>query len=174
MIKLKDIYNQIVEDITSTQYTLYCDMDGVLVDFEKKFEEVSGGISTNQYRDEFGISAFWKLINEGGIDFWVDMDWMPDGKALFDYIKPNLYSLLSAPSFDNSSVKGKEKWVSNNTPGTKLILSPAKNKQDYSKKGAILIDDRKDTIREWDSQGGFGILHTSTKNTIQQLKKLNF
>ena len=90
MIKLKDIYNQIVEDITSTQYTLYCDMDGVLVDFEKKFEEVSGGISTNQYRDEFGISAFWKLINEGGIDFWVDMDWMPDGKALFNYIKPNL------------------------------------------------------------------------------------
>ena len=101
------------------------------------------------------------------------MDWMPDGKVLYNYIKPNLYSLLSAPSFDDSSVKGKEKWVSNNTPGTKLILSPAKNKQDYSKKGAILIDDRKDTIREWDSQGGYGILHTSTKNTIQQLKKLS-
>ena len=53
-----------------------------------------------------------------------------------------------------------------------LILAAAKNKQDYSKEGAILIDDRVDTIREWDSQGGIGILHVSTANTIQKLKQL--
>ena len=97
---------------------------------------------------------------------------MADGKELFNYIKPNLHSLLSAPSYDNSSRLGKRLWVKKNTPGTKLILAAAKNKQDYSKEGAILIDDRADTIREWDSQGGIGILHVSAANTIQQLKQL--
>jgi hypothetical protein len=97
---------------------------------------------------------------------------MPDGKELYEYIKPNLYSLLSAPSSENSSRLGKRLWVKKNTPGTKLILAAAKNKQDYSEEGAILIDDRADTIKEWNAGGGIGILHTSAANTIQQLKKL--
>jgi hypothetical protein len=97
---------------------------------------------------------------------------MSDGKELYNYIKPNLFSLLSAPSSENSSRLGKRLWVRNNIPGTKLILAAAKNKQDYSEEGAILIDDRADTIREWNAGGGIGILHTSTANTIQQLKKL--
>jgi len=32
-----------------------------------------------------------------------------------------------------------------------------------------LIDDRKDIIKEWESQGGIGILHTSAEETIVQL-----
>ena len=176
MIKLKEIYNKIVEEIEPQKYTLYCDMDGVLADFEARFEQYSDGLTTDEYRDKFGISAFWKLVNgeneKEGIRFWVGIPWMPDGKELYDYIKPNLYSLLSAPSSENSSRLGKRLWVKNKIPGTKLILASAKNKQNYSEEGAILIDDRADTIREWDSQGGIGILHTSAANTIQQLKKL--
>lgn len=172
VIKLKEIYNKIIEDIEPSKYTLYCDMDGVLADFENRFEQYSDGLTTDEYRDKFGINAFWKLIDDEGVGFWVGIPWMPDGKELFDYIKPNLYSLLSAPSYDNSSRLGKRLWVKNKVPGTKLILASAKNKQNYSEEGAILIDDRADTIREWDSQGGIGILHTSAANTIQKLKQL--
>ena len=172
MIKLKEIYKKIIEDIEPPKYTLYCDMDGVLADFETRFEQYSDGLTTDEYRDEFGISAFWKLVNGEGVGFWVGIPWMSDGKALFDYIKPNLFSLLSAPSSENSSRLGKRLWVKNKIPGTKLILASAKNKQNYSEEGAILIDDREDTIREWDSRGGIGILHTSAASTIQQLQKL--
>ena len=172
MIKLKEIYNKILEQVEPKKYTLYCDMDGVLADFEARFEQYSDGLTTNEYRDKFGVSAFWKLVNGEGVRFWVGIPWMPDGKELFDYIKPNLYSLLSAPSYDNSSRLGKRLWVKNKIPGTKLILAAAKNKQDYSEEGAILIDDRADTIREWDSQGGIGILHTSAANTIKKLIEL--
>jgi hypothetical protein len=172
VIKLKEIYKKIIEDIEPPKYTLYCDMDGVLADFENRFEQYSDGLTTDEYRDKFGINAFWKLIDNEGVGFWVGIPWMPDGKELFDYIKPNLYSLLSAPSYDNSSRLGKRLWVKNKVPGTKLILAAAKNKQDYSKENAILIDDRADTIEQWNAQGGIGILHTSTANTIQQLKKL--
>ena len=172
MIKLKEIYKKIIEDIEPPKYTLYCDMDGVLADFETRFEQYSDGLTTDEYRDEFGISAFWELVNGEGVGFWVGIPWMSDGKALFDYIKPNLFSLLSAPSSENSSRLGKRLWVKNKIPGTKLILASAKNKQNYSEEGAILIDDREDTIREWDSRGGIGILHTSAGSTIQQLQKL--
>ena len=38
MIKLKEIYNKILEQVEPKKYTLYCDMDGVLCDFEARFE----------------------------------------------------------------------------------------------------------------------------------------
>ena len=171
VIKLKEIYNRIIEEIKPTKYTLYCDMDGVLCDFEKRFEDLTG-LSPNAFRDKHGLDEFWKLIDDDGVRFWVGMDWMPDGKQLWDYIKPNVYSLLSSPSYDNSSRLGKRLWVKKNIPGTKLILAARKNKQDYSKKGAILIDDLKPTIDEWNAKGGIGILHTSAASTIEQLKKL--
>ena len=178
MIKLKEIYNKIVEEIEPQKYTLYCDMDGVLCDFERQFRNLTSsknkksGMSPNEYRDKYSINSFWKIIDRAGTEFWADMPWMPDGQTLYEYIKPNLHSLLSAPSFDVSSEEGKQEWVDKNMPGTKLILAAAKNKQKHSKEGAILIDDREDTIREWDSQGGIGILHTSAANTIEKLIEL--
>jgi len=171
VIKLKEIYNKILENVEPSKYTLYCDMDGVLCDFEKRFEDLTG-LSPNAYRDKNGLDKFWKVITEDGVRFWVGMDWMPDGKQLWDYIKPNVYSLLSSPSSDNSSRLGKRLWVKNNIPGTKLILSSRKNKQTYSKENAILIDDMLPTIEEWNAGGGIGILHTSAASTIKQLKEL--
>jgi hypothetical protein len=54
----------------------------------------------------------------------------------------------------------------------KLYFKPAKFKQEFSGKNRILIDDRADTITNWNAQGGIGILHTSADNTIKQLKQL--
>ena len=171
MIKLGDIYTKIIEDIQPPKYTLYCDMDGVLCDFEKRFEDLTG-LTPKEFRSKNGLDKFWKTIDDDGVRFWVGMSWMPDGKQLYNYIKPNLYSLLSSPSFDNSSRLGKRLWVRNNMPGTKLILAARKNKQDYSEENAILIDDLELTINEWNAKGGIGILHTSAASTIKQLKAL--
>ena len=171
MIRLKEIYDKIIEQIEPSKYTLYCDMDGVLCDFEKRFKDLTG-LSPDAFRDKNGLNKFWETVDKDGVRFWVGIPWMSDGKKLYEYIKPNLYALLSAPSSDNSSRLGKRLWVKNNIPGTKLILAAAKNKQDYSEENSILIDDRLDTINEWNAGGGIGILHTSADNTIQQLKKL--
>jgi hypothetical protein len=46
------------------------------------------------------------------------------------------------------------------------------NKQLFSDKNRILIDDLAKTIDEWNAKGGIGILHTSAADTIKQLKKL--
>ena len=147
-------------------------MDGVICDFDKRFEQF-GGMFPKEYESKNGTKKFWELINNKvGADFWAKMPWMPEGKKLWDYIKQYNPTLLSSPSSHPSSRYGKRLWAKENTPGTKLILALRGNKQDYSGKNRILIDDRADTISEWNAKGGIGILFTSTDQTINELKEL--
>ena len=153
-----------------TQYTIYCDMDSVLVDFDRGYQELTG--MTTQQADANGVSAFWDPISQAGAKFWITLNWMSDGKQLWDYIKKYNPILLSAPSREESSKLGKRVWVKRELPGTKLILRCAPQKQEYASPTSILIDDRQKNIDQWEAAGGIGILHTSAANTIEQLKQL--
>lgn len=172
--KLTDIYKQLKEEEQSTQvaqYKIYCDMDGVLCDFDRRFDQFAG-IKPREYETKYGVKKFWEIINKVGEQFWSKMPWMPDGKQLWSYISKYKPALLSAPSADPSSRYGKHLWVNENTPGTKLILAKREKKRNYSGKNQILIDDRPDNINEWVYAGGTGILHTSTQQTIKDLQEL--
>jgi FMN phosphatase YigB (HAD superfamily) len=171
MYKLTDIYKQIKEESQSSQYKIYCDMDGVLCDFDKRFEEYAK-MGPKAYESKFGTNKFWEIIDKIGPTFWSKMPWMQDGKELWAYISKYKPLLLSAPSKKASSRYGKRLWVNENMLGTKLILASREKKQNYSSKNHILIDDRPDTIDEWNNRGGIGILHTSANNTIEKLKEL--
>ena len=150
-------------------YKIYCDMDGVLADFESGYEELTG----IDLRGEFQKGDdFWDPISKAGVGFWAGLKWMPDGQELWDYLKPFNPVLLSAPSREQSSRIGKHVWVKHKIPGTKLILRYASQKQELATPESILIDDRQVNIDQWEAAGGIGILHTSTANTIQQLQKL--
>jgi len=150
-------------------YKIYCDMDGVLVDFERGYEELTG----IDLRGEFQKGDdFWDPISEKGVGFWAGLKWMPDGQKLWSYLKPFKPDLLSAPSREDSSRIGKHVWVKHKLPGTKLILRYAKQKQELATPESILIDDRQVNIDQWIAAGGVGILHTSAEDTIQQLQNL--
>lgn len=153
-----------------TQYTIYCDMDGVLVDFDHGYQELTG--MTTQQADAIGGDTFWKPLTKAGAKWWITLNWMPDGKQLWNYIKKYTPILLSAPSREESSKLGKRVWVKRELPDVKLILRPASQKQQYASPTSILIDDRQKNIDQWEAAGGIGILHTSTANTIEQLKQL--
>ena len=161
------------EETTEQKYQIYCDMDGVLTDFDTQFKELSGGVPPGEYEDRNGKDAFWALVAEGGVGYWVGMPWMPNGKQLWEYISKYNPIILSAPSKENESRLGKRLWVRNNlSPKPKLILASAANKPNYSGTNRILIDDRPDTISNWNAQGGIGILFKSTAQVIEELKKL--
>jgi hypothetical protein len=153
-----------------TEYTIYCDMDSVLVDFDLGYQELTG--MTSQQADANGVEAFWEPLTKEGAKFWITLQWMPDGKQLWDYIKKYNPILLSAPSREESSKLGKRVWVKRELPGVKLILKYASQKQEYASPTSILIDDRQKNIDQWEAAGGIGILHTSTPNTIKQLQQL--
>ena len=175
MFKFSTIYKELKEqeeEVQKEKYTLYCDMDGVLCDFDARFDYFTG-MAPRKYEEKYGIKKFWELIDEEvGIRFWVGMPWMPDGKELWNFIKPLNPTLLSSPSRNNESRLGKRLWVRNHIPGTKLILAFRVNKKQYSQRNSILIDDMPRTIEEWKAEGGIGILHTSAASTIEQLKQL--
>jgi len=161
------------EQTTEQQYQIYCDMDGVLTDFDTQFKELSGGVAPSDYEAKNGREAFWSLIAQGGVGYWVGMPWMPNGKQLWEYISKYNPIILSAPSKENESRLGKRLWVRNNlSPKPKLILASAANKPNYSTRNKILIDDRADTISNWNTKGGIGILFKSTAQVIEELKKL--
>ena len=153
-----------------TEYQIYCDMDGVLADFERGYEELTGINLKNDPNPEG--KEFWDPISKAGVKFWAGLKWMPDGQELWDYIKPHTPKLLSAPSREESSRIGKYVWVKNKIPGTKLILRYADRKKELASPTSILIDDRKANIDSWEAAGGIGILHTSTTSTIEKLKEL--
>ena len=150
-------------------YKIYCDMDGVLADFESGYEELTGIDLKGEFKKG---DDFWDPIKVAGVGFWAGLKWMPGGQELWDYLKPFNPQLLSAPSREQSSRIGKHVWVKHKIPGTKLILRYAKQKQELATPESILIDDRQINIDQWEAAGGIGILHTSTANTIQQLQKL--
>jgi hypothetical protein len=170
---------------------IFCDMDGVLVDFDKGYKELTG-VSTH-HADSQGRNEFWKLYRDNlknkdipEKSYWANLDWMPDGKQLWDYIKEYNPYVLTAPSvnFDlpfeeryklenNESMQGKTEWVQRLPNMKKLYFRSAQRKADFAGPGKILIDDRKDTIDSWNANGGIGILHTSTANTIKQLQDLS-
>jgi hypothetical protein len=153
-----------------TEYTIYCDMDSVLVDFDRGYQELTG--MTSQQADANGVEAFWEPLTKAGAKFWITLQWMPDGKQLWNYIKKYNPILLSAPSREESSKLGKRVWVKRELPGVKLILKYASQKQEYASPTSILIDDRQKNIDQWEAAGGIGILHTNTANTIKQLQQL--
>ena len=150
-------------------YKIYCDMDGVLADFESGYEELTGIDLKGEFKKG---DDFWDPIKVAGVGFWAGLKWMPGGQELWDYLKPFNPQLLSAPSREQSSRIGKHVWVKHKIPGTKLILRYASQKQQLATPESILIDDRQVNIDQWEAAGGIGILHTSTANTIQQLQKL--
>lgn len=153
------------------QYKVYCDMDGVIVDFERGYNDLTGKEAPGVH-STYDKTDFWGAITKAGSKFWADLNWMSDGQQLWNYIKQFNPKLLTAPSREKSSEIGKKEWVNKNIPGTFIIFKQAKDKKDLAEPNAILIDDRKDNIQQWIDAGGIGILHTSTASTIKQLQKL--
>jgi FMN phosphatase YigB (HAD superfamily) len=178
MYKLTDLYKQIKEEAEATtpQYKIYCDMDGVLVDFDEGYKALTG--KPTHHVDVQNKNEFWSTFKQGLADnkisekdYWANLNWMPDGQELWNKISSLKPTLLSAPSRDPQSRWGKRIWVKKNIPGTPLILAAAEAKKNYAKKNAILIDDRVSNINDWNNAGGIGILHTSTATTLDKLSK---
>ena len=165
-------------------------MDGVLVDFDKGFHELTG--LTTHHADSQNKDEFWDIFRKGIQDsgkteeeYWANLEWMPDGKQLWDYIKPYHPYLLSAPSVNidipfnerykienNESMRGKTTWAQRLDNLRKLYFKSASRKADFAHPNQILIDDKQSTIDAWNSNGGIGIFHTSAADTIKQLKEL--
>lgn len=159
----------------NTKYKLFCDMDGVLCDFDARFEHFTG-MHPREYENKYGQRKFYDLINkEVGMKFWSEMPWTPKGKELWNFIKDYKPALLTSPTGKTgsedreTSMKGKSQWVAKNLGSFRVIFAKARDKHIYSGKNRIHIDDRQDTIERWIERGGIGIYHPPNVENIEPI-----
>ena len=110
-----DVYtNTIVEQDLPT---IYCDMDQVLCNFLKGTEKALG----RSYADK----EYWaspesgnkkEELSKAAPNLFRDLEWMPDGKKLYDYMKKHDLHILSAyPTWMKNGKKDKMTWLNRHT-----------------------------------------------------------
>lgn len=156
---------------------IYCDMDQVLVNFLDGANKVlaSQGLEPFQHTDK---ENRWQELSKVP-KFWANLEPMPDGMMLWRYIRPHNPYILSTPSHRMPTSKPeKMEWIRKHLGNVeKVFLVPRKEKQKFAMtngKPNVLIDDFIKNIKEWESQGGIGIRHINSMNTISQLRKLGY
>lgn len=137
--------------------TIFCDMDGVIVDFRKGCEDLDA---------IEGTKVDWAEVHKIGPNFWADLDWTKDGqefiKWLISFCKECSIDLciLSAVNYDDG-VKGKQIWLDEKIPSiskqNRYFVRFGKDKYKYASKNALLIDDYGKNIEGFIMAGGQGV-----------------
>ena len=180
------------------KYQIYCDMDGVLTDFEKRFvtllqqegpkyysKAVIAQVTRPKHFEKLeGQEEFWRFIDQYiGLEFWSEMEWMPNGKALWEFIQPYSPIILTSPSEDNTSRLGKRLWVKNHiaeiydtfqAPPVEFRFGEAKS--DFANENAILIDDKPSNLEAFASKGGISleVKDGEIQSVINTLRELGY
>jgi len=168
---LKEIYE--AEKTGGLQ--IYCDMDGVLCDFDKRFRHYYE-VDPREYYKEKGIKAFEEAVDKAGPQFWSKMDWMPGGRELWATISKHNPIILTSPSKFKYAKEGKKEWIETHlNPQPKDIIF-AQTGQKHTKmitdpKRSILIDDYYPNLEPWKQLGGIGIMHKDIDKTKDILSK---
>jgi hypothetical protein len=181
MSKIKGSLMDLLQEDLAKAYDIFVDMDGVLTNFEGRFEQFAGvtpdefmSQKTIQVGEKKANEKFWDLVDKQiGVRFWAGMPWMPEGEELYKHIKRYKPTILTSPSREESSRIGKGVWVKRNMSGIPVKFGyGASGKAKFAGPNKILIDDRENNISAWKQAGGIGILFKSTEQVKNELSKL--
>jgi len=168
----------------NSDYILYLDMDGVLVDFDGGYRAFAKTIKTAGMEKDEARKTIRKAYADAGAKFWAELGWANGGKELWETAKrlfEHVHILSSTGAKEDPTGRGpivdagKREWLKKNMPDmpdSNIIIVHGKHlKKNHASKNGILVDDREDTIKEWNSAGGFGILHDDRyyQETIETL-----
>jgi len=165
------------EEMSKKQWKIYCDMDGVVANFDALFLQMFG-TSPELFKMTLGEAKFWEHI----YSFRGFFAKIPAYKGAGDFfaellrITPHVM-LLTAPSRTNFELCKSQKleWIRNEMPkvnGYPPMVIFEKNKYIYACPNSILIDDYGKKIGKWIEAGGIGIKHKNFEQTLQKLSSI--
>jgi len=151
--------------------TLYLDMDGVLCDFNTEYERLQPILPDSK---KFSHAVLDHRIFE-------NLRSLPDTLDLLLHVatlsKVNVEVLTSVGTFNEDqgyqAKMQKRSWLDKmNIPHKANFVRSKEEKAKYANENTILIDDSEGCINPFVAAGGFGILHTSTQQTIIELNEI--
>lgn len=154
--------------------TIYCDLDGVLADFEAgvlKYARLDAATCDPKlmWARLQKIPKFYQLLKP-----------MPHAGDLWRVIKSTrckraILTALPLKSTMPEAEQDKRIWCADRLGPKEVVkVGPySKDKWKHCNPGDLLIDDSEDNIDDWTRKGkGIGIYHTDVESTIEQLFSL--
>jgi len=152
-----------------TRWQVFCDLDGVLADFDRGVVERTG----NKPGDFRRRRKMWRrLAPPRTPDFFSTLPWMRDGAELWTFLAPLSPAILSgAPSGDWAAPQ-KRRWCVEQLqlPEERVLIVDPCDKALFSHPGAVLVDDWVRHRAPWEARGGIFIHYTSAADSIARLE----
>lgn len=155
---------------------VYVDLDGVLFDFVKRFDEKYGKLSDFSH-DEL-VECKKRMADDG---FFLELPKMAEADELLLWLEDagHKVTILTSVGKYGSQVIAKDKQESINAlfgmfdfKGFKWVTS-SKKKAVYAKDAnSVLIDDREKSCDPWVEAGGTAILYDGFKNCVGELERI--
>lgn len=166
--KLREILSERFSKGKSTKKIIFCDLDGVLTDFEKGVENKFG-----KNICDIKPSTLWSVINKSNT-FFESLPWMPKGRELWERIKEyDPIILTGVPPGCHTASEQKISWCQRELgPDIHVITCLSKDKANYCFNRSILIDDRLEILNSWKDKGGRCILYDE-ENLYTNLERID-
>eukprot|EP00977_Amphora_coffeiformis_P004974 scaffold1060_cov196-Amphora_coffeaeformis.AAC.6 len=176
-------------------FRVYCDLDGVLVDFCHGIRTLFPHHEASQSVDALHRPTMWQKVAEQP-SFFDSLPWMPDGQRLWEAIRPLQPDILTGvPYRVTASSVQKFLWcqrelgvpvhhidkafgrtlsgqAAHRQKVTRVITTWSNDKHYESGPGAVLIDDRIELKKAWEAKGGIFIHHNGNVDaTLQKMRR---
>jgi len=164
------------------QRTVYVDMDGVICDFNKHFEELFG-IHPSTHKDS--DVDFWKVFNQNPKGFFRNL------KPFHGYLEFLAFVVRHAEAYGynvkyltalstmnalslEEQLTDKIEWIKKYTQDYGILIpvcyvDHSSDKKNYAEHGMILIDDLESNIRDWREHKGTAVHHKSYATSMVDL-----
>jgi hypothetical protein len=158
------------------KFQVFCDLDGVLCDFEASALPLCGSKRIPSDRQ------LWSAIGRYGVrSFFLNLDWMPDGKCLWEYLREvrqqhevRVLTGLPCGALTKDARRGKEEWCARELGAdVQVITCMSKMKSNWCEgANCVLIDDRETLGLAWRKAGGVFIHHVDAERSIARLRQI--
>lgn len=154
---------------------VFCDMDGVLADFERTAQEILG--PDYNWKDEVE-KPHWGKVGEIQ-DIYSRLHVMNGAHMLMDYLRNNfdkveiLTAIPKRASFP-TAVNDKRNWIHKHFGSEiRVNFGPYAEDKQYHIRDMhdILIDDMVRNIDQWHKRGGIGFTHVDARDTIFRMQQ---
>lgn len=175
---------------------IFLDMDGVIVDFvgglcayyalPYPYDDSSAAGEYDCF-SLLGLGNGAKMRVMNNEHFWRNLQYMPDGKAIFKLVSESSASLVLLTDTGGYvySASGKAGWVERHMPDVPMYMvftsvlssvgqDTAKAKARFAAPDALLIDDSDKNVEAWQQAGGCAILVPRPWNSRHALASYAF